>query len=96
MIIIHPVLQIIQDHIVRNMTEYITLVGALIIAGICTMPQKIPTTIQECWDWGRNTLQSATPITRAATVQAAASHIITNTPNAVTETIKNESTKETT
>jgi len=36
-------------------------VGALVMATILSMPEKIPTRLQEFWTWMRDSLQSAVP-----------------------------------
>ena len=72
----HPGWEVLQQHIARNVPEYITFVGALAIAAVCTMPEKCvfivgeintgwKLLVQQLWSWMRNTLQTAVPAAQA-------------------------------
>lgn len=41
--------------------------GVLLFAAVSTMPEKIPSSIQECWTWAREALQTAVPAARKPT-----------------------------
>lgn len=62
----HPVWAAIQQHMLKNLPEYITLFTAISIATIVTMPEIIPKSFQDWWTWLRNALQTAIPAARAA------------------------------
>ena len=64
-----------MNQILANLQEhwqiYTTAGTALFVAGVCTMPQKMPMVranhpIQEIWTWVRDSLQTAVPAARAA------------------------------
>ncbi len=57
----HPVLIAIQQHVVKHLGIYTENITLLFFAAISTAPEKIPTTIDEFWTWGRETLRAATP-----------------------------------
>ena len=61
----HPGWEVLQQHIARNVPEYITFIGALAIAAVCTMPANPPISFRELWSWLRDTLQTAVPAARA-------------------------------
>ena len=62
----HPTWAALQQHIARNLPEYMTFLAALSIAWVCSIPEKIPSNMQEWWTWARNTLQTAVPAARAS------------------------------
>lgn len=62
--IVHPIWEGVQAHVMRNLPEYLTFVGALAIASVVTMPKMIPTSIQDLWTWLRDALQTAVPAAR--------------------------------
>lgn len=61
---IAPALQALEHHFSHHLIEYMTFLSALAIAGVCTMPAKIPATLQEWWTWMRDSLQTAVPAAR--------------------------------
>jgi len=61
----HPAWVAVQEHLTRNVPEYITLCSAIVIAGVCMMPKNRPKTIDDWWTWMRDTLQTAVPAARA-------------------------------
>lgn len=66
----HPAWEVLKAHVARNLPEYITFIGALAIAAVCTMPKKMPfvnedSKWQELWGWFRDSLQTAVPAARA-------------------------------
>ena len=65
LIIDHPVWVALQQHLLKNFPEYLTLGSALSIAWVCTWPEKIPASSQEWWAWFRDTFQTAIPAARA-------------------------------
>lgn len=86
----HPILQAIQDHILRNFPEYMIFISALAIATVVTMPPIIPKSLQDWWTWMRNSLQTAVPAARNAHVNVSTpqanvavngSSVTTETPN---------------
>lgn len=62
--IIQPILEGIEAHLLRNLPEYLTFCGALAIAAACTIPAKIPSSMQELWTWFRDIVQTAVPAAR--------------------------------
>lgn len=60
----HPIIHIIEQHIIHNMPEYLIGASALIVATIVTMPILIPKSLQDWWTWMRNALQTAVPAAR--------------------------------
>jgi hypothetical protein len=73
---------LVEAHISKNWEIYTAFAGACAIAAVCTMPEIFPTTWQDWWTWGRNTLQTAVPAARAR--QEAHSQSSTVTANATT------------
>lgn len=67
---IHPILDAIQQHILKNMPEYVIGISALSIATVVTMPPLIPKSLQDWWNWIRNALQTAIPAARSAREKA--------------------------
>ena len=61
----HPAWAVLQQHIARNIPEYITFIAALFVAGVCCMPATRPKGIDDWWTWLRDTLQTAVPAARA-------------------------------
>lgn len=61
---VYPILMGIQSHIMRNLPEYLTFVGAVAIASVVTMPRAIPRSIDDLWTWMRDALQTAVPAAR--------------------------------
>ncbi|VVC06080.1 Uncharacterised protein [uncultured archaeon] len=45
-------------------TAIFGIIGAVVIAGITTMPEKFPSSVDAWWEWIRTTLQSAIPLHR--------------------------------
>ncbi len=74
----HPGWAVLQQHIARNVPEYITFLAAVMIAAVCTMPEDPPKTFRDMWRWLRNTLQTAVPAARAQT--HASTQTVTQTP----------------
>ena len=64
MIDAHPVLKLMQQHLIANWEGYMALFSAICIASVCMMPEKIPSSFQDWWTWLRNTLQTAIPAAR--------------------------------
>lgn len=65
----HPAWIALQENITKNVPEYVTLIGGLAVAGVCTMPAKCPllsqdNPLQEVWTWLRDALQTAVPAAR--------------------------------
>ncbi len=54
----------IGENIVRNWPAYSAALGVLFVAAVSTMPPRIPKTVQECWEWMRESLQTAIPAAR--------------------------------
>jgi hypothetical protein len=80
----HPGWEVLQQHIARNMPEYIIFMGAVAVAAVCTMPKKAPlipetSPLQELWNWLRDTLQTAVPAARARHESSSQSTV--ETPN---------------
>ena len=62
------------NHLSVHWRIYTTAGTALFVAGVCTMPQKMPMIranhpVQEVWTWIRDALQTAVPAARAAHIQ---------------------------
>ena len=74
----HPGWAVLQQHIARNVPEYITFLAAVMIAAVCTMPEDPPKTFRDMWRWLRNTFQTAVPAARAQT--HASTQTVTQTP----------------
>ena len=79
----HPAWVALQEHVTRNLPEYITFAAALGIAIVCTMPENPPSTLRDWWTWMRNSLQTAVPAARAR--HEASSSVVTSTPTASTK-----------
>ena len=70
----HPILNAMREHFIQHLPEYLTTLGLLAVAFVCTMPQKMPGfpsdhPIQEWWTWLRDGLQTAVPAARARNEQ---------------------------
>jgi len=79
--------QAVKDNMARNVPEYLTFGAALLVAGVCTMPQKMPlvpsdSRVQELWTWMRDALQTAVPAARARIEGHTSSTV--STPNTTT------------
>ena len=73
----HPVLEAWRQHVIQHLAEYLTTVGLLFVAFVCTMPQKIPQAAQDWWTWCRDGLQTAVPAARARNEQHSAATVQT-------------------
>lgn len=62
----YPAWEALRQHIASNLGIYFTTFGAILIAGIATMPERIPGSLQDWWAWVRNALQTAIPAARHA------------------------------
>ena len=60
----HPLLEGLRQHVAKNLPEYLTFIGALAIAFVCTWPAMIPGTAQDWWTWCRDAFQTAVPAAR--------------------------------
>ncbi len=87
----HPVWVALQQHLLKNFPEYITLFSALCIAGVCMMPKNRPKTIDDWYTWFRDTVQTAVPAARA---QRESTHTVSETITPTTST-KQEATAST-
>jgi hypothetical protein len=54
--------------ILRDWKPEIEGLSVLFVAGVCVMPPAFPKSFQEWWTWLRDTLQTAIPAARHATV----------------------------
>lgn len=79
MTILSTLLSGVEAHIARNLPEYLTFLGALAIASVCTMPEKIPyplpSVLQDWWTWVRDALQTAVPAARKTVVTVPSSTV---------------------
>ena len=78
----HPLLLGLQQHFVQHLAEYLSFIGVLSIAFVCTWPVMIPKTGQDWWTWFRDAFQTAIPASRAR--QESHSQSSTQTPNSLT------------
>lgn len=60
----HPIIHLIEQHIIHNFPVYIGLFATFSIATIMTMPVLYPKTFQDFWTWARNALQTSVPANR--------------------------------
>jgi hypothetical protein len=61
----HPLLEALRQHFIQHLPEYLTTLGVLFVAFVCTMPANLPQTLQDWWTWCRDGLQTAVPAARA-------------------------------
>ena len=74
----HPLLEGLRQHVTKNLPEYLTFIGALAIAFVCTWPTLIPRSAQEWWTWCRDAFQTAVPAARARTEAHSQSSVTTH------------------
>ena len=84
----HPVWAAIQQHLLRNTEAYLGAVTALFIAAACVLPKKRPRTLDDFYDFFRDTVQTAVPAARARHEES--SSTVTKTPT--TQSVKEAST----
>ncbi len=83
----HPAWEILQQHIARNLPEYLTFVGALFVAGVCCMPATRPKGIDDWYTWFRDTLQTAVPAARAGRTEVHKQEATTPTNTTATTSV---------
>ena len=79
--------QAIVNYVGVHWEEFTAAAGVLFVAGVCTMPQKMPMVradhpLQEPWTWLRDALQTAVPAARARHEERSSSS--TSTPDTTT------------
>ena len=83
----HPGWVALQQHIARNVGDYLAAVSVLFIASVCMMPKSRPRTIDDWWTLMRDSLQTAIPAARANHAQTRQVQT-TTTPSETTKDVK--------